>query len=273
MKVSELERNNKAAMTAHAIEIVVMLIFCLLQVMSQRRSVVLLVFDIILGAGPVAAEIFFWKKDHETTMIKHLVAMGFAVYYSYTLFTCNNNLVFAFVIPMIVMITIFNDSKYSIKINTGTVILSIITAIGGAKSGLLGYEGADDAILQVIIMILVAAFSIYSARTSHANSQQVIGDAIKAKNDAEELLEKVESLVSSIAELKDANDRIVDSIQTISAISQEVSAHANQTAAAEEKNAHVIDNMDSKMHKLILYITRAGQISKGGPDHAQEIKA
>ena len=485
VKVSELERNNRAAMTAHAIEIVVMLIFCLLQVMSQKRSVALLVFDVILGAGPVATEIFFWKKDHETKMIKHLVAIGFAIYYSYTLFTCSNNLVFAFVIPMIVMITIFNDSKYSIQINSGTVILSVITVIGGAKSGLFGYEGADDAILQVVIMILVAAFSIYSARTSHANSQQVIDDAIKAKNDAEELLEKVESLsaamhdgikdiygdleqlnhatkstqdamtqlssgaaetadavqkqtqqteeiqnkvsqvseatgnisgsmehtlgvlklgrqdmevlvsqvensvsngaevadkletlngyvekmheivkmissianqtsmlalnasieaarageagrgfavvasqvtamagqtkeatvnitelianvstaieevvtvihqmlngideekqsatnasdsfenieqnthviesnvkslINSIAELKEANDRIVDSIQTISAISQEVSAHANQTAAAEEKNAKVIDNMDSKMHKLIMYITKA----------------
>lgn len=483
MRISELERNNKAAMTAHAIEVVVMLIFCLLQVMSKQRIVILFVFDILLGAGPVIAEFIFWKKDHETAMIKHLVAMGFAVYYSYTLFTCNNNLVFAFVIPMIVMITIFNDSKYSIKVNTGTVVLSIITAIGGSKSGLFGYESADDAILQVIIMILVAAFSIYSARTSHANSKQVIDDAIKAKNDAEELLKKVESLsvtmhdgikniygdleqlneatkstknamtqlssgaaetadavqkqtqqteeiqnrvavvtqatgsiadsmehtievlnhgredieilvsqvdqsvtngadvadkleklngyveemhkivemISSIAnqtsmlalnasieaarageagrgfavvasqvtamagqtknatvsitelitnvsdairsvvdvihqmldginqektsaanasasfgsieentqviqtnvdslvqeieELKSANDRIVDSIQTISAISEEVSAHANQTASAEEKNATVIDNMDSKMHKLILYIT------------------
>ena len=67
----------------------------------------------------------------------------------------------------------------------------------------------------------------------------------------------VKSLINSIAELKEANDRIVDSIQTISAISQEVSAHANQTAAAEEKNAKVIDNMDSKMHKLIMYITKA----------------
>ena len=71
-------------------------------------------------------------------MIKHLVAVGFALYYSYTLFTCSNNLVFAFVIPMIVMVTIFNDSKYSIEINTGTVILSIITAVAGSRNGFVG---------------------------------------------------------------------------------------------------------------------------------------
>ena len=488
MRISELERNNKAAMTAHVIEVVVMLIFCLLQVMSKQRNIVLFIFDILLGAGPVIAEFIFWKRNHETAMIKHLVAVGFALYYSYTLFTCSNNL--AFVIPMIVMVTIFNDSKYSIEINTGTVILSIITAVAGSRNGLFGYEGADDAILQVIIMILVAAFSIYSAKISHANSKQVIDDAVKAKNDAEELLKKVEnlsaamhdgikdiygdlehlneatkstkdsmaqlsagatetadavqkqtqqteeiqnkvavvtqatgsiadsmkhtvevlgqgredieilvsqveqsvtngadvadklkelsgyvekmheivdmissianqtsmlalnasieaarageagrgfavvasqvtamagqtknatvsitelisnvsasiqsvvdvihqmlnginqekasasnasasfgsiednthiiqtnvdSLVQGIKELKNANDQIVDSIQTISAISEEVSAHANQTADAEEKNAMVIDNMDSKMHKLILYITQGNKKTK-----------
>ena len=163
MKVSELESNNRAAMTAHAIEIVVMLIFCLLQVMSQKRSVALLVFDVIFGAGPVAAEIFFWKKDHETKMIKHLVAIGFAIYYSYTLFTCNNNLVFAFVIPMILVVSVYNDVRYSIMINTGTVIESLLIGIIGAKTGLFGYAGSDSAIIQVVIMILVGVYSIMAA--------------------------------------------------------------------------------------------------------------
>ena len=161
MRISELERNNKAAMTAHVIEVAVMLIFCLLQVMSKQRNIVLFIFDILLGAGPVIAEFIFWKRNHETAMIKHLVAVGFALYYSYTLFTCSNNLVFAFVIPMIVMVTIFNDSKYSIEINTGTVILSIITAVAGSRNGLLGYEGADDSIMQVIINIHVASIYKY----------------------------------------------------------------------------------------------------------------
>ena len=87
-------------MTVHAIEVIVMLIFCLLQVMSKQRTVILFAFDVLLGAGPVIAEFIFWRRDHETAMIKHLIAIGFAVYYSYTLFTCNNNLVFAFVIPI-----------------------------------------------------------------------------------------------------------------------------------------------------------------------------
>ena len=53
MRISELERNNKAAMTAHVIEVAVMLIFCLLQVMSKQRNIVLFIFiSILLYAAP-----------------------------------------------------------------------------------------------------------------------------------------------------------------------------------------------------------------------------
>ena len=47
--ISESERNNKAAMTAHIIEVVVMLIFCLLQTAEGLRTGVLFLFDIFLG--------------------------------------------------------------------------------------------------------------------------------------------------------------------------------------------------------------------------------
>ena len=130
--IFELARNNKAAMIAHAIEAGVMVIFCLMQVTAGMRSMGLFLLDLILGLGPVIAEIFFWKRNHETSMIKHLVAIGFAVFYTFTLFTCTNNLVFTFVIPMILMVSIFNDTKYSIEINAGTVILSIMMSIVGA---------------------------------------------------------------------------------------------------------------------------------------------
>ena len=58
------------------------------------------------------------------------------------------------------------------QINIGTVILSLIMTIGGAFTGKFGYQGSDEAIVQVTAMILVAVYSIYAAQTSNANNQQ-----------------------------------------------------------------------------------------------------
>ena len=57
--------------------------------------------------------------------------------------------------------------KFSLQINMGTVILSLIMTIGGGMTGKFGYKGADEA-----IMILVGMYSIYAAKTLEYNSDR-----------------------------------------------------------------------------------------------------
>ena len=57
--------------------------------------------------------------------------------------------------------------KFSLQINMGTVILSLIMTIGGGMTGKFGYKGADEAVVQVAIMILVVC--IPSMQQKHWN--------------------------------------------------------------------------------------------------------
>ena len=59
-----------------------------------------------------------------------------------------------------------------------------------------------------------------------------------------------DTLSRSISELQNANKEIIDSIQTISAISQQVSAHAGETMQAEEENLNVMQDVSAIMQKL-----------------------
>ena len=54
-----------------------------------------------------------------------------------------------------------------------------------------------------------------------------------------------DTLSRSISELQNANKEIIDSIQTISAISQQVSAHAGETMQAEEENLNVMQDVSA----------------------------
>ena len=118
---SDLERNNKTCMYAHLIDSSIMTLFCILQALSGLQTWGYIIIFAVLGFGPVIAEFFFWNKSHETPAIQHLVAIGFAVFYSFAIFTATNGLVFLFVIPMILIISVYNDAKYSLIINTGTI--------------------------------------------------------------------------------------------------------------------------------------------------------
>ena len=56
---------------------------------------------------------------------------------------------------------------------------------------------------------------------------------------------------TKVEELKTANEQIVHSIETISAISEEVSAHANETMSAQEDNSDVLNKITDRMQQLI----------------------
>lgn len=258
--ISEVQRNNKTAMIAHAIQAIVMNVFCLLQFVIAKRSGMLLAIDVLLGMGPVIAEFLFWKKNKETSMIKHLVGYGFAVFYTFTIFTWENNLVFAFVVPMILIVSIFNDAAYTIKINLGTIILCIVLGVMGAYTGNYGFEGIDDVILMIAIMVLVACFSVYASKTSFKNSNHKIQQAQDATTKSEKLLTNVEQISDKMNEgirqiypelekLLQASDVTKESMTQLSKGATEtagiVSKQMNQTEAIHEKVTMVEEATDS----------------------------
>lgn len=101
-------------------------------------------------------------------MIKHLVAVGFACAYTYMMFTTNHPANYAFVIPMIIVISIYNDAAYSIKITIGILIINFITVIGGGLTGKFGFIDADTGMIQLLVVILTGIYSVYSSQTSDA---------------------------------------------------------------------------------------------------------
>lgn len=250
-KVTELERSNKTAMCAHWVENIIMMAYSLIYVMYGRRNAGLFVIDIILGAGPLAAELYFWRKNHETVMIKHLVSIGYAVYFTFTLFTCSNNFVMMLPLPMILAISVYNNTKLSIQVNTGVILLAIISNILGSKWNAFGYEEREDGILQVIIIALVMFISYYTSKTSYENSQAKVQSAVNAKEESEEVLKNlqyisqgvhdgIKYIYGELAKLKEAFSHTQEAMTELSRGAAEstdaVQMQINQT---EEIQTHV----------------------------------
>lgn len=270
--LTDIERNNKIAMTAHAIESLVMVIFCILQATDGVQTGFYALGMAVLGLAPVVAEYVCWKKEKATAAIKHLVAIGFAIFYTVALFTAPCNMVYAFVIPMILVIPIYNDIRYAVMINTGTVLESLIIVILGAKTGEFGYIGRDAGIIQIVIMILVAIYSIMTAKTLNENTKQKVHNVESAQMKAEAVLENISELSERMKEgiqqiyvdlekLNKASDTTKDAMQEVSAgaleTAEAVQNQLLQTEAIQNKvemvdNAanHITENMEQTMTVL-----------------------
>ena len=250
-RLSEFARNNRTAMIMHAVVVGIMVIFYLLQMTAGLRSGGLVLIDILLGLGPVAAELYFWRKDHDTKMIKHLVGIGFAIFYTYSLFTAIHSLVFALVIPMIMVVSVFNDTKYSIEINVGTVILSIVAPLYWSKTGMQGYESYENMVLQVLIMLLTALASYMTSRTLRQNGDQKVEVAVEAQNNAEAVLEDLQLMSQK---MHDGIKDIYGELYKLNSASQStresmdhLSRGATETADAVQKQTFQTEEIQNKV--------------------------
>lgn len=250
-KMSETERNNKTAMTSHLIIVVVMLMFNILETASGVRSPLYLLAMALLGLGPVAAEQIVWRRNHETAAIKHLTAIGFAVYYSAELFTTNNIMVYAFVIPMMLVATVYQDVKYFVMINTGTILESIIIVALGASTGRFGYLGQGAGIIQVTIMILIGYTTIYTCITNKKNTARKIETLAEAREQAEGTLRKISVITEKLEENIKGVYREVEKLHEASEDTQqamkEVSAGAQDSALAVQNQTAQTEAIQAKV--------------------------
>lgn len=248
---TEIERNNRVGMLAHATDATVMVIYSIIQTYAGLHSGLYAVLMVILGMGPVVAEYVCWKKDPATLAIRHFLAIGFALFYSVALFTSTNNIVFVFVIPMILVISIYNDTKYSLMINTGTVIESLLVAVIGSQTGKFGYAGADSAVIQVVIMVLVGLYSFLSAQVLERNNREKMQNIDESRKETELLLSDISSLSRELAAGIEDMDTDLDRLNTTFAKTkgamEQVTAGADDTANAVQKQLSQTEAIQSKV--------------------------
>lgn len=234
--LSEYARNNKTVLNTHLIDVVVMTFFCVLQVVGGLAPWTYAAFVAVLGLAPVIVEFILWKRNSETKIVKYLAPIGFAVFYIYTMYTTTNMLVFVFVIPMILVASIYNDTRYSLMINLVAVLVNLCFVIGGSSTGKFGFLGMDYAIIQVVCMILIGVFSFLTSKTLRLNSNQKLANVEEAQQQTEVVLTNMSSLSekvqAGIADIYTELEKLSEASQVTKSAMQELSDGATDTASA-----------------------------------------
>jgi methyl-accepting chemotaxis protein len=81
------------------------------------------------------------------------------------------------------------------------------------------------------------------SRANEEGSGEALQSFIKMENSTTEIARQTMSMKRTVEELETSNKEIVESIQTISAITEEVAAHSSETYDACSQNAKLVDDM------------------------------
>lgn len=213
---TEMSRCNFYAMTCHLIVVLALVVAYALEtfVKHERETWYFLVVA-ALGVIPVILEQIFYRKNADTTMIKHLIGYGFAPFYGFLLFTATNPLTFTYVLLMILVISVYNDIKYALKINIGVVVLNIAQVIIGANTNSLGYTNLAGAEIQIILVVVMGGFSVVLSNVLNKNSEdklKVIGE--QKEKDEVKLATTLDTVTKMTEDINIMYTRVAEVLET-----------------------------------------------------------
>lgn len=239
MKISENAYINKMATICYSAITIVLSLAYLLELVKGARSLGYVIFMFILCLVPSGANIVIYRRRKETAAIKYVMAIGYVVFYAVAVLTTNSKLTFLYIFPMIMVMLLFSDVKYSLGVCIGATLVNAADIIRIAVT--VGYDKTEVADLEIRIaaVVFVSMFMIISTICLNKVNTHRIGvinaEKEKADKTLQDTLELSKKVSSGISEVTDKMNVIGASVAQIQKSMGEVSDGSNETADAVQK--------------------------------------
>ena len=232
----EMSMANKRLLQAATILCSIISLAYIAEIAKHARTIGYVLLVVILAMAPPVIGWVTFKSSPASAIIKHIIAIGYSLMYCFVLFTTENILVFTYVIPMLVIITLFDDVKYIMTIGIGVVIVNIISVIISLSKGLI--EDTAVAEIQGLVVLMIVIYLIMVSKTNHKFQEMRTENLENANNKTKALLDNVlavservtltaEELAGEMSSLKSSIDQTIDSME-------EVRQGTNESAEASQ---------------------------------------
>ncbi len=214
------------------------------------------VFDLL----PMILGWIFYRRDNDTPYVKHLIGIGYCIFYVIVcLITTNTILVFVYAIPVILLISLFDDMKLAITSNIGVSVIAIIHAVRYAS--MRNWEGGAvaDLEIEVLIMIVICVFSavVNKVITGINQSRMAVINEAGEKNEKMlgSIMEVSGVLADNVAKVSEKMDQLaVSSEETLNAMSE---VQSGSTDSAESIQNQLVKT--EEIQKQIENVTDASE--------------
>lgn len=254
-KVSELARSNKLAMFAHLSIASLIILSYIIEIFKGTRTVSYVLFVLFLGLVSPVAELIFYSKDKESKMIQHFVSYGYGVFYTFLILTTQNSSAYVYVIPMLIIIMVYNDYKYSLYVNISAIIVNIIQVIVFVSNGTYDLKKDSASIeIQILLMGVICICATISSRMLEFNNEYKMAQ-IKEQNEKTQNMFNTTMDVSGqmVSDIEDASRHIEEldnAIENTKEAMEQVSSGSNDTATAVQKQLTMTENIQSKINDV-----------------------
>ncbi|MCR5509526.1 MAG: hypothetical protein K6F54_01015 [Lachnospiraceae bacterium] len=233
---TELAMANKRGTVCATVLNIILCLAYVLEFVKGARTGGYTAMVVLLCAWPIVAAWSVYKIRQDSPLaIMRILGVGFTLMYMFFLFTANNDLVFTYVMPMLLILMIFNNKRFIMIIGIGAVVFNVVSVvINSVKYGFAEKSATYE--IQVLLILMCVIFFITVNLTYDEFSKMRAEKLNIEKNRVSTILEKVLGISGNITEgVGNVHDKVgtlrTSMENTLNAM-QEVSSGNNETAEA-----------------------------------------
>jgi len=239
---SDIARANSLGLKLDLLVIIILTICYLIQSAKNSISNVGLIILIVTLWVPAIIAIVLNRIDNESPLIKHAIGIGYGIFYVAVCIISDQQLVFTYAFPMLILVAIYCDFKFSVTVSGAVMVIAIVHAIYMTAKAQWDPVAIAAMEIEIAATVLVGAYSIVSNKFVIAIQDR----HLKAANDAGE---KSETMLTNILDVSNA---LADEVQTVSEKMEALAVSSNESLMAmEEVQQGANDSAEAVQSQLI----------------------
>lgn len=239
MNLSEKAYVNKISTICYTMITIMLSAAYLLEFLKDARGIG---YTLVMAAICLVPMIVMWilyKRNNETPVNKYIMCICYSVFYVFAMLTTISELTYTYIFPLLVVIMLFSDVKYSVGVCIAAVLANAIDIIYRAVT--VGYAGEQIASLEIRIasVVFVCIFLVLSTiclnKLNQHKLSMVNGEKEKADKTLADTLELTGKITEGIGEVTDKMTSLGESVAVIQDSMKEVLEGSNETSEAVQK--------------------------------------
>lgn len=245
--LNEQEFMNGRMLIGYGITVAVLFAAYLVELLKGNRTPgYVAVFSAFLLI-PFLFTFFIYRREKGSRAIRVTAAIGYGILYAFVLWTSVSILSFVYIIPMLVIFSLYQDRKLAmgtgiLTLATNIVFIAINVMRGVTKDDIVNYE------IEVAVILMVVGYSYMVSRTLDSISSQKIQIIGEEKEKAAEILDKIVGAVShlsvNIADITEESKQIAEQGKGSKTAVGDIVVGTNELAGTIQNQLRMTDNIN-----------------------------
>lgn len=260
--VIDIAKANVLARKLQFAVISILTISYIIQVAKQSIGVPQFFILMITLWIPVLGAFLLFKKQPDSGLIKHIIGIGYGIFFVAICIISEEQMVFTFVFPMIIVVGIYCDLKFSIIVSVAASIIAIVHAVNCMILAGFSPESVAALEIEVAASVLVGMYSIISNKFIIDVTGKQLEDINTAKEKTGVMLEQIMDVANTLAdEVTVVSDKLEQlessSEETISSM-KEVQEGSHESADAVQNQLHKTEDISGQIESVALATENIG---------------